>query len=95
MYHYDRLPEGLRGSMQRYIEDGIQPGHFLTAVLENDLFAAVSRADGTNSKLLPEIVRWIYNEAPMSCWGSEAKVIAWANAVRSNLGTLPDGVLNS
>jgi len=77
VYNYSKLPEGLRDGMKRYIESGIGVGHFLDGVLSNDLFAAVSRADGTNSKLLPEIVRWVYNEAPMSCWGSEAKVKAW------------------
>ena len=77
MSNYAELPEGLQGGMQRYVEDGIQAGHFLTAVLSNDLLGAVSRADSTNIKLIPEIVRWIYNEAPSSCWGNVEKVQAW------------------
>lgn len=82
MYKYSTLPEGLQGSMQRYIENGIQTGHFLKAVLSNDLFGAVSRADGTNIKILPEIVRWIYNEAPSTCWGNEEKVQAWQGTAK-------------
>lgn len=77
MYDYSELPEGLQGGMQRYIEQGIQAGHFLTAVLSNDLFGAVNRADGNNLPRLQEIVHWIYNEAPNGCWGSSEKVAKW------------------
>ena len=82
MYNYSKLPTGLQGGMQRYIEDGYPVGHFLTAVLSNDLLGAVSRADDTNIKVLPEIVRWIYNEAPVNCWGSEKKVRTWLDTFK-------------
>ena len=75
--NYDRLPDDLREGMQRYIDDGYIPGHFLTAVLENDLSEAVGRADPLNLILLPAIVQWVYNEAPADCWGSRQKVLAW------------------
>ena len=39
---YSKLPHGLRDGMQRYIENGAQVGHFLTAVLSNDLAGAVN-----------------------------------------------------
>tara|TARA_Y100000310_G_scaffold147661_1_gene146887 strand:- start:217 stop:486 length:270 start_codon:yes stop_codon:yes gene_type:complete len=84
--NYAELPEGLQGGMQRYVEDGIQAGHFLTAVLSNNLLGAVSRADGTNIKLIPEIVRWIYNEAPSGCWGSAEKVQAWQGTTKEFTG---------
>ena len=86
MDNYAELPEGLQGGMKRYIEDGISTGHFLTAVLSNDLLGAVSRADGTNIKLLPEIVRWIYNEAPSNCWGTAKQVQAWQGTVKEFTG---------
>ena len=75
--NYAGLPEGLQGGMKRYVEDGIQAGHFLTAVLSNDLLGAVSRADSINIKLIPDVVRWIYNEAPINSNGSEVKVQRW------------------
>jgi len=86
MDNYAGLPEGLQGGMQRYVEDGIQAGHFLTAVLSNDLLGAVSRADSTNIKLIPEIVRWIYNEAPSNCWGDKERVQAWQGTVKEFTG---------
>lgn len=74
---YAGLPERLRGGMQRYIEDRIEPGSFLLAVLENDLRWACTNADDVNRHLLYDIVRWLYNNAPGSCWGSPEKVEAW------------------
>lgn len=75
---YDRLPtERLAGAMRRYIEDRIQPGHFLTAVLNNDLRGACARADDDHRGRLFDIVSWLYNEAPSQCWGSPEKVGEW------------------
>jgi len=86
MHNYSKLPTGLQDGMQRYIENGSSTGHFLTAVLSNDLFGAVSRADDKNIKLLPEIVRWLYNEAPGSCWGDVKKVQAWQGTIKEFTG---------
>lgn len=77
---YDRLPIGLAGAMQRYIENRIPPGHFLTAVLSNDLSEACGRADDDNRHRLFEIVSWVYNEAPSACWGSPQRVAEWLRA---------------
>ena len=74
---YSGLPDGLRGGMQRYIEERIQPGDFLLAVLTNNLRTSLARADETNKPLLEGIVRWLYNNAPGDCWGSVANVHLW------------------
>lgn len=74
---YSGLPEYLRESMEDYIERGQEVGGFLYAVLTNDLSEAVGRADDVNIERIPQIVRWIYNEAPSTCWGSKEKVKAW------------------
>jgi hypothetical protein len=80
---YGRLPtERLAGAMQRYIEHGIPPGHFLTAILSNDLREACERADDDHKHTLFEIVGWLYNEAPSPCWGSPDKFAAWIEARR-------------
>ena len=86
MQNYSKLPVGLQDGMQRYVEHGILPGDFLTAVLENNLFTAVSRADDTNIKLIPEIVKWIYNEIPQHSWGSPKDVEEWTAKFAKPLG---------
>lgn len=39
-------------------------GHFVNAVLDNDLMEAFARADGESEKALHNIVKWLYNVAP-------------------------------
>ena len=73
------IPDRMMGGLKRYIEDGTEPGGFLTAVLENDLERAVSNADEENMANLPAYVAYLYNEAPMGCWGSRKRVIAHMN----------------
>lgn len=74
---YDLAPNNLGASFKHYIEHGIPPGGFLRAVLENDLREAFGRADQYNRECLFEIVGWLYNESPSTCWGSPEKVAAW------------------
>ena len=71
------IPERMMGGIQRYIEQGIPPGSFLTAVICNDLKEAVGRADGENLRQLPAYVSYFYNDAPSACWGSPEKYEAW------------------
>ena len=71
MLNYASFPnQYLVDGVQRYLEHGIRPGDFLTAVLCNDLKEACGRADFTNRYLLFDIVNWLYNEAPLGSWGS-------------------------
>ena len=72
---YDQLP--LKAALDRYIEHGCPVGHFLTAVLSNDLREACGRADLPSRGLLWLYVQYLYNEAPAICWGSPAKVKEW------------------
>ena len=73
----DSFGELLCRSLENWIEHGTRPGHFVTAVLTNNLFEAIARADSNNVKLLPDIVRWVYSHAPSSCWGTEEKMKEW------------------
>lgn len=77
MFNYSLLPEHVRGAMQRYVENRIPPGGFLTAVLENNLFEALMRADSINRERLFDIVSFLYNEVPSGCWGSPKAVKTW------------------
>ena len=42
--NYDSLPPHMHDVMRLYIEHGIEPGSFLTAVLSNDLMKALGKA---------------------------------------------------
>lgn len=71
------IPPDMCGGITRYIERGIPPGHFLTAVICNDLKQACARADETNRFLLFEYVKFFYNHAPAECWGSDVRFDQW------------------
>lgn len=69
-HDYAAFPELMQGGIRRYVEDHIQPGSFLSAVLCNDLRTAVIRADETNLKLLPLYVAYFDRFYP-SLYGKE------------------------
>ena len=72
-----QLPLATQEGLARYIEARRPPGHFLTAVLSNDLTEAVNRADSDNAVALSACVQWLVWHAPSLCWGSRRKVEAW------------------
>lgn len=74
--HYG-LPLHLIKSLQGYVEQFIPTGGFLRACLENDLKEACGRADSQNRYLIFDIVRFMYNELPLNCWGSREVVAQW------------------
>jgi hypothetical protein len=84
------IPEYMHDAVLRYVQHGKRPGDFLSAVICNDLFRAVERADDTNIKLLARYVMFFYNYTPHECWGSEAKVKAWV--ARGGVNGLPEAV---
>ena len=64
-------------SIGRWVTHGVPGGHFLTAVLTNDLKEAVGRADLDNRRALCDIVTYLYNYVPVGCWGSPQKTKEW------------------
>ena len=70
-YDYDKAPKDMAHSLKGYIEFGQHPGDFLAAVFSNDLFEAFARADEINRYRMFDIVCWIYNYAPIACYGSQ------------------------
>jgi len=72
------VPAYMQQGLLDWINHGILPGSFLTAVLENNLMEAVGRADSTNSMRLKDYAQFLYNGAPADCHGSKEKVAAWA-----------------
>lgn len=83
MYDYSMLPEHMQSAARRYIEEGELPGHFLFAVLSNNLMEAASRADDVNQVSLHTWASWMYNEIPGSAHGSREEVLMYATKVRA------------
>lgn len=71
------IPDYMQDGLIEYILHGRPTGSFLTAVLSNDLKEACSRADSTNIHALPRYISFLYNHAPVGCWGSEERVESW------------------
>lgn len=70
-------PAHTRAGIERYIFDGICPGDFLCAVLQNDLFRAMQHADAENIVSLHHIVALLYNYAPTESHGSTEAFERW------------------
>lgn len=78
------LPGHFYGSLKLYLENGCQPGQFLTAVLSNDLAKAVAYADHEAMESLKRIVQFVYNAIPSPCWGTPDRVHAWIRGEHKN-----------
>lgn len=75
---HHRVPQVILDGIKRWVDDGIQPGGFLTSVLRNDKMSIVAcLADEINALNIVKIYRYLINKCPHECWGSEAKMIAW------------------
>ena len=77
LINYSRIPDRLMNGMIAYVDEHRLPGHFLQAVISNDLSEAVGRADDESIMVLKDIVGWFYNIAPGICWGSKEKMKEW------------------
>ncbi len=75
------VPAHLADGLARFVVLGIKPGHFLSAVLANDLAGAFGRGDETALAALRNIMRYLENDAPAACWGTKAKVRAWGGLI--------------
>ena len=60
------IPSHMQAGWARWAAYGwkANPGGFLAAVVSNDLFDALSKADGVNAAHLDGTCRWLYNYAP-------------------------------
>lgn len=83
---YSLLRSDVIESLQRYAVSHIETGGFLRAVLENNLSEACGRADEDNIKTLFHIVAYIYNELPLSCWGTPDRVERWLSMIPEKAG---------
>lgn len=80
---YYPISDEILASLDRYVNQGIEAGGFLNAVLENNLAEACGRADIYNKFNLHNIVGYIYNNIPYNSWGSKEKVKSWIELQRN------------
>lgn len=74
---YSKISDSTLEDLARYVKDGDRPSGFLSAILENDLFHAVSRADLENKQSIVPLVKLIYNHLPAGSYGSPKQVESW------------------
>jgi len=72
-----KIPPLLLESLVEYVVIGRPTGHFMYAVLVNDLFQAYAHADCGSVAAMPFIVKYIFNHLPGNCWGSPEEVGEW------------------
>ena len=81
--HYDKVPVGyMTQAVEYYVEHGIQPGGFLSAVLRNDFIEAVGRADEENGIHLRDWGVFLYNYLPVGSYGSQENFSNWIKKER-------------
>ena len=66
-----------KAELLAYVERYQPPGHFLGAVLRNDLGAAFLHGQPEDLAAIPEILAWLHAHGPLKCWGSTHSVAAW------------------
>jgi len=71
------VPEHLRVACRAYVEEKRPTGHFLLAVLTNNLYEAIGRGDDASLAGLKGIIQWFYNYTPGNCHGTLARVTEW------------------
>lgn len=78
MTDYSKVPVSyMQEGVKRWVENGIRPGSFLTALFANDLVEAVCRADSVNKEYLKEWALFMVNEMPIGSYGSWEDVRNW------------------
>ncbi len=82
MTNYNGLPEHMQDAARGYIEEGLHPGGFLLAVLENNLVDAFGRADDVNRVSLSAWTSWLMWDIPANAWGSKDKIKAYVKAIQ-------------
>lgn len=78
------IPETTLEAARLYITKGIVPGHFLTAVIENNLLGSIMYADDANLEALSRIVSFFYDQAPHNCWRSRDNMNKWITNFEEN-----------
>tara|TARA_R100001086_G_scaffold242564_1_gene170357 strand:- start:757 stop:1041 length:285 start_codon:yes stop_codon:yes gene_type:complete len=76
---YSDAPVKVLAAIHRWVEYRDYPGGFVTRLLCNDLVGTMRAADEQSLAALPTLLRYLHNEVPSLCYGSEDKVTTWGN----------------
>lgn len=80
----DVIPKKQRIELLNYLNEGTIPSGFLRALLENDLYGAFKVASHPlEKKRVYAIYEFIKDVLPFAMYGSEDKVLEFANLVQS------------
>ena len=79
----------LINAVKDYRDNRREHGSFIMAVLENNLHAAMTRADGTSWDAIRALMEFVYFDLPADSWGSEEAVAAWLHPPVTILGETP------
>ena len=73
------IPDHTKEALDSYFLKGYEPGGFLTSVLTNNLYGAVTSADLANRHAIYEIVKWLTTDpiVPVHSWGTKDHVSNW------------------
>lgn len=69
--------EDFKGSMERYLLQGLKPGGFGEAMLACDWERALYNADTHNRTVFWAVSMWVRERLPEGSWGSYDAVDAW------------------
>ena len=72
------IPSRILSALERYVREGIKPGGFLTAIIDNDLRMAITMADPEAERAIPAIVRVMAEYVPALAWGSPTIRELWS-----------------
>ena len=77
------IPDHTKEALDSYFLKGYEPGGFLTSVLTNNLYGAVTSADIANRHAIYEIVKWLTTDpiVPIHSWGTKDHVSNWLDDV--------------
>ncbi len=71
------IGEAMAPGLALWVTDGVPPGDFLAAVLQNNLMDAIRYADSHNEDRLLNWGRVLYDYVPSACYGSPLKYSNW------------------
>ena len=76
---YGDAPVKVLAAINRWVQYRDYPGSFVMRLLCNDLIGTIRAADPQSLAALPVLLRYLHNEVPTQCYGSEDKVIAYGD----------------
>jgi len=71
------LPAYMKDGVRLYVFEGLRPGGFMSALLENNLSESYCRADENNIRCIENWVKFLRWNIPGGCWGSREVVSEW------------------